>query len=657
MLNQDSLDQLKGLKARMEAEKERADATVRGTDARYGFAVLEDGREIFIPPDEMLKAFPNDRVEVCIRPDKGNKPIAEIERLIDCPIGEFTGRCVCKGEAVFIEPDLPRLTRWMFVPPRARNGVKEGDYVRGAVLRHPIRNGKPQARILSILGDADTPGIENIYTAAKYQLPSDWSEESTAQLQRLLEAAQPLADQRRRDLTDLEFVSIDAARTQDIDDALYADISSNGWNLYVAIADPASFIEPDSALEREIAERACSVYFHGDAIPMMPERLSQETCALMEDRDRPALVCKISVSDAGEVGDFEFIEAAVRSRAKLSYLAVDRYLAGNYDELMSHATPLEALYQVYRALRARRERDELVMEERLEYRWYLDDNKRIENIETQEKLLSQKLVEECMVAANRCCARFLRDRDCKGPFVRHRGFRHDRKNELDRFLARFLPEYTERDLDDVATYRDLMKSLSREDRTLPLRAMANRLLARAELSTEPGPHMGMALDCYSNCTSPLRRFTDFMAHRHIKAALHGGDVKQMSEARAAELSARIARSREATQEAEFWLQCEFLKSREGERHRAAITHINSHGFTALLLNWGIAGFVDLRKDPEKFSFDRWTATLTSPTRRFQLEQELEVTIRQVDVARRKCAFAPPAAENSDEPDPPALSSP
>ena len=57
MLNQDSLAQLKGLKTQMEAEKEHADAVVKGTQARYGFAVLADGREIFIPPNEMLKVF------------------------------------------------------------------------------------------------------------------------------------------------------------------------------------------------------------------------------------------------------------------------------------------------------------------------------------------------------------------------------------------------------------------------------------------------------------------------------------------------------------------------------------------------------------------------------------------------------------------------
>ena len=213
---------------------------------------------------------------------------------------------------------------------------------------------------------------------------------------------------------------------------------------------------------------------------MMPESLSQETCALDEDLDRPALVCKIAVSDDGVVGDFEIIEAAIRSRAKLSYVAVDRYLAGNYDELMSHATPLEALYQVYRALRAQRETSELVMEERVEYRWFLNEQKKIDRIEPYEKLLSQKLVEECMIATNRCCARFLKEKNCSGPFVCHRGFRADRKDEVKRFLNRFLPAIADKNLDEVQTYREIMAELSqRKDHQLPLRAMVNRLLARA----------------------------------------------------------------------------------------------------------------------------------------------------------------------------------
>jgi VacB/RNase II family 3'-5' exoribonuclease len=652
MLNQDSLSQLKGLKAQMEEGKERADAVVKGTQARYGFAVLEDGREIFIPPEEMLKAFPDDRVKVCIRPDKGDKPIAEIERLIDCPIGEFTGRCVRKGKAMFLEPDLPRLSRWLFVPPHARNGLKEGDYVRGAVLRHPIKDGKPQAKVLAVLGNADTPGIENLYTAAKYQLPNTWSKEALAELDKRLTEFHPLQDERRRDLTDLEFVSIDATRTQDIDDALYAEISSNGWNLYVAIADPTCYIEPDSLLEQEIAERATSVYFHGDAIPMMPEALSQETCALAEGEDRPALVCKIAVSDDGAVGEFEFIEASIRSRAKLSYIAVDRYLNGNFDELMSHATPLEALYQVYRALRAGREASELVMEDRVEYRWYLNEHKRIDHIDPYKKLLSQKLVEECMVAANRSAARFLQANNCSGPFVQHAGFRSDRSDEVKKFMARFLPEHADSDYTDISIYRDIMLKLADPGQELPLRTMVNRLLSRAELVTSAGAHMGMALPCYSNCTSPLRKYVDYLAHRQIKQSLHGNGEHTLSGTQLSDTAERIQRVRRASQEAEQWLRCEYLQPRVGEVCEAVISYINSSGFTARIIANGIEGQVDLRKDPEKFSFDRWSATLRSPTRTFQLQQELKIVIERVDSAKRELVFAP-LVESTGEPAPPA----
>ena len=97
MLNQDSLSQLKGLKSQMEAEKERAEAVIKGTQARYGFAVLDDGREIFIPPDEMLKAFPDDRVRVCIRPTKDNKTIADIEKLVDSPLGISPGAACARA--------------------------------------------------------------------------------------------------------------------------------------------------------------------------------------------------------------------------------------------------------------------------------------------------------------------------------------------------------------------------------------------------------------------------------------------------------------------------------------------------------------------------------------------------------------------------------
>jgi len=122
-----------------------------------------------------------------------------------------------------------------------------------------------------------------------------------------------LESDKRRDLTDLEFVSIDAAKTQDIDDALYAEstngVGSSTWPLPIH-----GLYSSRSSLYRDVAARSTSIYFHGDVLPMLPEELSQATLALSEGVDRAALVCEIAISDSGEVGDFEFFEAIVRSR-------------------------------------------------------------------------------------------------------------------------------------------------------------------------------------------------------------------------------------------------------------------------------------------------------------------------------------------------------
>lgn len=247
-----------------------------------------------------------------------------------------------------------------------------------------------------------------------------------------------------------------------------------------------------------------------------------------------------------------------------------------------------------------------------------------------------------MVAANRCAADFLVRHAIRGPFIRHNGFRSDRRDELRRFLEQHLPEAAGIDVGTVAGYRELMRLLSSPAHSLPLRNMVNRLLTRAELAAEPGPHMGMALPCYTNCTSPLRKYVDFLVHRQIKASLHGREPVATSDDSLAALAARLQNARAASQAAERWLAANYLQRLQATAPGpwpARISHINSSGFTARLDASGLEGQVDLRKDPEKFSYDKWQASLTSSSRRFQLNQPVNVTLESVDAtANHQCLF-------------------
>lgn len=676
MLNSDALAQLQGLKSELEAQKEYTEATVKGTQNRYGFAVVDDGREIFIPPDEMLKVLPGDRVRICIRPagpakgkpakakGRDNRTVADIEALIECPLDRFVGKVVTKGKALFVIPDVPQLSRWLFIPSEAREGAEPGEYVACQLLRHPIRDGKPSARILQRFGTAADPGVENRYCAARAGIHWSWPAEDA---ERLLAFARTAADSDgtpRTDLTHLPFISIDAARTQDIDDALYAEVTATGWELYVAVADPTSVLGGLDDIGALLARRGTSVYFHGDMVPMLPEAISRDFCALAEEQTRPALVCRIAVSDAGEVGSFDFMNARVRSRAKLSYAAVDRYVTGHNDELIAHSTPLEALVQAYRALRSHREASELVMEDRVEYRWQLNDARQIESVESFEKLASQRLVEECMIAANKCAAAFLTSGGASGPFVVHRGFRGDRLKEGNEFLKRHKPELADIAIDTLEGYRTVLAGLAAADSPLPLRGMVNRLLSRAELSTKSGEHKGLALPCYTNFTSPLRKAVDFFVHLQIKALLAETPANHATGPLLQEITRALARSRAATAAAERWLTANYLNRLAAagtRRYTGVICHVASSGFNVRLDDTGLEGQVDLRADAEKFSFDKWTASLTSTTRRFQLEQRVEVDLVDAvadndHVARFAlvpgCGLKPakPDAERRAEPD-------
>jgi ribonuclease R len=267
------------------------------------------------------------------------------------------------------------------------------------------------------------------------------------------------------------------------------------------------------------------------------------------------------------------------------------------------------------------------MEERREYRWMLGDDKQIADIDSYEKLASQHLVEECMIAANKCAAQFLRDTGAPGPFVVHRGFRADRVEEAKTFLEKHRSELKDTALDTIEGYRAVLADLGRDEHGAPLREMVNRLLSRALLSDQPGPHMGLATEAYTNFTSPLRKALDFYVHLQISAKLTGNSDINYPIDQLPEITRAIGRSREAVSAADRRLTSRYLNKLKAEgrsRFNGKVNHITSSGFTVKLDDNGLEGLVDLRPEEEKFSFDKWTMSLTSTTRRFELLQPVEV---------------------------------
>jgi VacB/RNase II family 3'-5' exoribonuclease len=129
-----------------------------------------------------------------------------------------------------------------------------------------------------------------------------------------------------KDLTGLEFVTIDPDSALDLDQAMHLERSGDGYVVHYAIADVAAFVEPGGAVDREAHRRGETLYGADSKVPLHPQVLSEGAASLLPDQERPALVWTVALDGAGAITDAGVERARVRSRAKLSYDGVQRDL-------------------------------------------------------------------------------------------------------------------------------------------------------------------------------------------------------------------------------------------------------------------------------------------------------------------------------------------
>ncbi|SFL89972.1 ribonuclease R family protein [Marinobacter zhejiangensis] len=644
MLNADALSQLRQLKSDIKDSKVTFAGTVKATNGRFGFVALDEGRDVFLPPEEMQKVLPGDRIRITEQTDDKGKLQGVVDELLDTGLTTFVGRYLVKGKGHFVVPETPGINRWIFIPPKERMGAEQDDFIYCQIHRHPIRDGKGQAKVLHIIGKAGAPGIERAFTLASFDLAEDWPDTVTQQADQLDEAAIDALAGEREDRTEQPYVTIDSPGTQDMDDALMAEPNATGWKVSVAIADPTALIPGGSPAEREAQARATAIYFPGEPRPMFPDAISTRLCSLVPDAHRLALVCDMQVNNDGSLGDYSFHSAVIRSQGKLSYEQVAHVIEGREgddtrDLSETVSASLDQLHQAATALRRWREANALLGTERPEFRLRLDENKHIRQIEPAVQNEAHRLVEECMVAANRCAAGFLSGLS-HGLFITHPGLRADRADNIRSLLSQFAPDLAGLDPASADGFRQLMQQADSVTAEVPLKAIVSRQLARVELAFTAAPHQGMGLGAYTTFTSPLRKFSDFYVHRVIKSALWQQPLQPLDDRQLETLQETQIKARQAANSLENWLKCEFAPSLGEAPQSGVISRTVPAGFFVRLDSNGLEGFVSCKDLEGKYSFDPVTLRLTHNKngRLFQLEQTVNVALLGVDRERKQINF-------------------
>lgn len=646
MLDSDALSQLKQLKKSIHDSKDFAEGIVRGTNNRFGFVTLDDGREAFLPPEEMQQVLPGDRVRVSLTESEKDKKKheAKLEKLLDSELKAFVGEYVEKGNNHFVSADHPQLSRWFFVPPKQRKGFKAGDLVSVKITRHPFGDGRAQVKITDRIGRLNEAGIERQYMIHKHGLTSDWNEAALKEAEAVQTKAKELDKSDREDFTGLNFVTIDAESTRDMDDALYVEAKDDGWLLYAAIADPAAFVDSESELDKAARQRATSVYFPGRSLPMFPNELSENAFSLLAGEDRPVMVCRQQIGPKGDIRDFSFSNGVIRSRHKLSYKQVADFLENDNASAVPEdsADLLTELHKLAKARKQYREENHVVQEDKFDYVFRLNDDQKIESVERRQPTLAHQVVEEAMLATNCSAGNYFAQaaerlgQASGGLFSSHAGFRPERVAEIEQMLKKDKPELKELEVEVLENYRQLMRSLQQDEADSVLLATLKRRLQPANVSTNAAPHFGLGFDYYATITSPIRRYQDLHNHRIIKALLAEQASGQLDESLAEELQTQIMRNRQACRQVEQWLLCQFLAGKKGQEFDATVVSVASQGILVRLDDTGAEGFIPIRgakKNPAKYDSLRMTLTHNDVT--WHLEQPVRVKLEKVDLAEKK----------------------
>ena len=572
----------------------------------FAFVMLEDGTsDIFIPGRFTRGAMPGDKVLVekfehpRVEGSDEGEILAVLEEKNDL-VG--TVRRV-EGMLKFVPDDCPAISMRMMRD--CEGGAKDGDKVAVEILQRGNRQEDHRVGVAMRFGSSDE--AKRCAKALLYaqDIRSRFPDKVREEAKKLENAEVTEADcEGRMDLRALPIFTIDSAETKDIDDAIsLTKTPEGGFELGVHIADVSHYVKPGSELDNEAFNRATSVYYADQVVPMLPKQLSNGICSLNEGVLRLAFSCLMRLDKDGNLTDYRFVKSVIRSRVKGVYSEINALLAGSaddelkgkYHEVLAQLPAMKELYG-HRA-RLRKERGCMDIESG-EVKLILDENGHCIDVKKRTSGESEAMIEEFMLLANQCAAHFARVKQI--PFV-YRVHEEPNGEKLER-LHSLLQACGINDhfAKEVPTPKELSAILEGV-RGTPFEQIVNtgmlRCMSKACYEEKPKGHYGLVLKDYAHFTSPIRRYPDLAIHRMMTDLLSGTDKETMivrytdfAEKASKQSSEREVLAVQIERKAEDYYKAEYARRHLGECYEGIISGVTQRGIFVELEN-GVEGFV------------------------------------------------------------------
>ena len=491
----------------------------------------------------------------------------------------------------------------LLTDPQAQS-LRDGDLVLAQATTAETRFGPKRGKLVEVIGREDEPRAASLIAIHAHGIPTGFS--AAAEAEAAAASAPTLAG--REDLRDVPFITIDPADARDHDDAVYAEADTDpknpgGWIVWVAIADVAAYVRPNSALDETAREKANSVYFPDRVEPMLPEVLSNGLCSLREGENRACLAVRMVFGADGRKRGHRFVRGLMRSAAKLSYEQAQAAADGTPDDKTGPivATIIQPLYAAYAVLlKGRNVRSPLAIES-AERRIVINPAGEVASITPRASLEAHKLIEEMMIQANVSAAETLEAKRIALIYRIHDTPSLEKVQALVDFLQTLEIAWSKGEA--PATFR--FNKLLADTRETPNAEIVNEVVLRTQMqaiySTENIGHFGLNLSKYAHFTSPIRRYADLIVHRGLIGALGLGadglsdrDISKMKDT-AESITFAERRAMAAERDATDRYVAAFLADRVGAEFAGRITGVTRFGLFVRLDETGADGLCPVSK--------------------------------------------------------------
>jgi len=623
---------------------------VTGHPDGFGFLIPEEeGEDLFLPPREMRQVMHGDRVMARVTGvDPRGRREGVVVEVLERAHTTIVGRYAARDGMGFVVPGDKRIAQDIVIQRGDEGPAQEGQIVVAELTASPTRRTAPAGRIIEVLGDHMAPGMEIEVAVRSHDIPHVWPDAVTREAEQFAPEVPAQAAQGRFDLRDIPLVTIDGEDARDFDDAVFAEHTGDTWRLIVAIADVSYYVKPGTALDREGYARGNSVYFPQHVIPMLPEALSNGLCSINPHVDRLCMACEMQIDDSGKILKYRFLEAVMRSRARLTYTKVaamladkDAVLQREYADVVPH---LETLYGLYHILHSARMKRGAVDFELPETRILFDANRKIERILPLQRNDAHRLIEECMLAANVCAAEILRKNKVPAPYRIHEGPTAEKLSNLREFLTEMGLSLGGGDKPQAQHYSKLIKAVEERSDSRLIQTVLLRSLSQAVYSPDNIGHFALGYPNYTHFTSPIRRYPDLLVHRAIKdiiARRPTGMTPELAKQQGEHCSLTERRADEATREVVRWLKAVYMMDKIGEEFDGIISGVTNFGIFVELVEVYVDGLVHITAlGNDYYHFDaahhRLMGERTKQT--YRLGDKLRVRVMRVDLDEAKLDF-------------------